>query len=215
GLAVSRLVEETADGAGDLGPDAVDLVDLRLGGLLQIFHGAEAYGEELGRAFAHHADAQAVEEAREPAGLRRLDGAVKIGGGLLGQALELRELLHREVIEIREVVDDSLVHQLGDDALAQVLDVHGPAPAPVEEALLELGGAGAIGAAPDGLALWSLGRRAAGRAAVGHAEGHGAGGTLVLDDLDEIRDHVPRALDEHGVAHADVLPAHLVLVVEA
>src|SRR5262249_2255141 len=97
--------------------------------------------------------------------------------------------------------------------LPQMLDVHGPARAPVEEPLLELSGAGHIGAAPDGLSLRPLGARAARRAGVGHAEWYGLGRTLARDHLHEIGDDVARALDEHGIADADVLAGDLVLVV--
>ena len=37
----------------------------------QLVHAAEARGEELGRALANHADAEAVQQTREPARLRR------------------------------------------------------------------------------------------------------------------------------------------------
>ena len=59
------------------------------------------------------------------------------------------------------------------------------------------------------------GGAAAGRAPVGHRNGCGRRRALGHDDLDEVGDHVARALDEDGVADADVLPPHLVLVVQA
>src|SRR4030095_29869 len=111
--------------------------------------------------------------------------------------------------------DPAAVDQLRDHAFAEMLDVHGAARAEVEEPLLELGGAGAVGAAPPRLALRAHRGAAAGRTVVGHLERHGAGGTLLLDDAHEIWDHAPRALDEHGVPHPDVLAAHLALVVQA
>ena len=49
---------------------------------------------------------------------------LQVGGGLLGQPLEVRELIDRQVIEIGEVAHPLLVDQLGDHALAEVLDVH-------------------------------------------------------------------------------------------
>jgi hypothetical protein len=49
----------------------------------------------------------------------------------------------------------------------------------------------------------------------GMRKGTASGGRFVLDDLDQIRDHVAGPLDEHGVAHPHVLPPHLVLVVQA
>src|SRR3972149_3714423 len=76
GPAVPRLGEEGPDGRGDTRSDAVDLGDLRLAGLLEAVHAAEARGQELRRALADHADAEAVETAGGPARLRGLDGVV-------------------------------------------------------------------------------------------------------------------------------------------
>ena len=86
----------------------------------------------------------------------------------------------------------------------------------MEEPLLELGRARGVGAAPHRLALDAQGDAAAGRAVGGHLERLGLGvGSLGGHDLDQVGDDVAGSLDQHGVAHAHVLPAHLVLVVQA
>src|SRR5439155_23587410 len=92
-----------------------------------------------------------------------------------------------------------------DGRLPQVLDVHGPARAEVEEALLELGGTREVGAPPDRLAFRAEGLGAARRAVGRHVEGLGVGGPLRGDDLDEIGDDVAGALDQDRVPDAYVL----------
>ena len=56
---------------------------------------------------------------------------------LLAHALELRELLLRQAVEVGHVADHSFVHQLIDELVAQAVDVHGAAPGEVEERFLE------------------------------------------------------------------------------
>src|SRR5262249_19209120 len=181
--------------------------DLVAGRLLEALHAAEARREELRRALAHHAYAEAVEDARQPAALRGLDGVDQIGGRLLRQALEARQLLAVEPVGIAEVLDHLPVHELVDHDFAQVLDVHRAPSAPVEETLLELRRARHVRAAPDRFAFRTLGRRAAGRAFARHFEGPGAFRALGGNHLDEVGDDVTGALDEDGIAHAHVFPA--------
>ena len=86
--------------------------------------------------------------------------------------------------------------------------------------LLGLGGADETsGAAADDVGLAALvdlahGRAVAFGAGVGKCIGLGAGGTLRQHDLDDLRDDVAGALDDDGVADADVLAVDLVLVVQ-
>ena len=151
----------------------------------------------------------------EPARLRAVDRRHQVARRLLGEPLELGERLGGERVEVGEVLHHAPVHELADHDLAEVLDVHGPPRAEVKEALLELGRAGGVGAAPDGFALGAEGVGAADRAHRRHAKRLGVGRALGEDDLDEIGDDVARALDQDRVADAHVLLPDLVLVVQA
>ena len=214
-LPVGGLGEELDDGLGDLGADAVDLADLRFRGFLQAIHVDKVRGQELGGALAHVADAQPVQEAGEPAGLRLANGLHQVRRRFLRQALEPGDLLHRELVKPGKVPHHLAVHELAHHGLPEVLDVHGAPRAEVQQPLLQLGRAGGVGAAPDGLALGAIGLGPAGRALGRHLEGMGAGRPFRLDHLDHVGDHIARALDQHRVAHADIFLPDLVLVVEA
>ena len=96
-----------------------------------------------------------------------------------------------------------------------MLDVHRPARPEVAQPLLELGRTGAVGAPPVRLAGGARGHASTGRARRRERERLGVGRPLGEHDLDDIGDHVARALDQDRVAHPDVLPADLVLVMEA
>ena len=53
--------------------------------------------------------------------------AMEVLGRLLREALEVGQGVDVEPVEIGEVAHEPAVHELADDHLAQVLDVHGPA----------------------------------------------------------------------------------------
>ena len=107
------------------------------------------------------------------------------------------------------------IDELVDHALPQMLDVHRPARAPVEQPLLQLGGARAVRAPPVRLPLGAEGDTLAGRAPRRELPGHRVGRAAGLDHLHDVRDDVAGALDQDRVADPDVLAADLVLVVEA
>jgi len=113
----------------------------------------------------------------------------------------------------RDVLYQARVHELLDDPLAEVLDVHRPARAEVAQALLELRREALFMqrqyASPRG------GRRRHALGAPRRERVRRARRALGRHDLDDVGDHVAGALDQHGVADADVLLPDLVLVVEA
>jgi hypothetical protein len=98
-------------------------------------------------------------------------------------------------------------------------DVHGAAAGKVQQGLLALGRAEqAAGAAPVHLALFAHDGAAADRAlAAAHVEVEGlssVGRALLRHHAHHLGDHIARAAHDHGVAHAHILAAVLVLVVQ-
>ncbi len=80
--------------------------------------------------------------------------------------------------------------------------------------LPHLGGASDVGASRHGLSGLAHDVRPADRALVGHNELDLAAGALLLDDLDDLGNHLARALHDHRIADANVLAADLVLVMK-
>src|SRR5205823_1611829 len=113
-----------------------------------------------------------------------------------------------------DVTHEPLLDELVDELLAEALDVHGAARAEEAELLLQLGRAGEPDAAVGHLALGAHDLRAAHRAGGRHAEALLAALPPLGHHLHDVRDHVARALEEDGVADADVLALDLVHVVE-
>ena len=72
----------------------------------------------------------------------------------------------------------------------------------------------AAGAAHHHLAGRAHGVAATDRAGLGEDVGLRAGGALVRQDGDDLRNHIAGALDDHGVAGADVLAGDFVFVVQ-
>ena len=153
-LAVVGLGEVARDRLRDLRADAGDLVDVGLAGGQQRAPCCRSARRGAGpRARPTMRMPSAVEQAREPARLRALDRGEQVARRLLGEPVELGQRLGGEPVEVGEVLHHAAVHELADHDLAEVLDVHGPPRAEVKQPLLELGRAGGVGAAPDGLAL--------------------------------------------------------------
>ena len=101
-----------------------------------------------------------------------------------------------------------------DDLDAQAVDVHGTARAPVDQALGCLRGAVDRDAAIGNLALLTHHARAARGAGLGHLELNGIGGAQLKDGPHDLGNHVARLVHHDGIAHAHVLAADLVDVVQ-
>ena len=107
------------------------------------------------------------------------------------------------------------LQQLVGQRLAQALDVHGAAAGEVREQAEDLGRAGAVGAVassprPRGRTTGVAADRALGR----HLEDLLLARALAQHRPDDLRDDLAGALDDHGVADADVLAPDVVLVVQ-
>ena len=84
----------------------------------------------------------------------------------------------------------------------------------MEQALLDLGRARSVDAAPNSLALLAHRLRAAGGACRWHDERDLVARAPVHYGLDHLRDDITRTLDENDVAYEQALPPHLTLVVQ-
>ncbi len=104
--------------------------------------------------------------------LALLDRGDDVGGGFVGHALEARERLYVEPVDVGRRVDESRIHQLIDQLLAQALDVHRAAAREMQQRLLALGRAEEpTGAARNRLVSEADDRRAAFGALGRHHEG--------------------------------------------
>src|SRR5207253_8234123 len=131
------------------------------------------------------------------------------------EPLQVRDFVDGERVKVGEIFDTLSVHQLFDDRLAEVLDVHGAPRAEVAQACLELRRTRRVQTAPVRLPGQARGGVAADGAAVGEHVGGRVGRPLGHDHLHDVGDDVAGALDAHGGAHAHVLAPDLVLVVQA
>jgi hypothetical protein len=74
--------------------------------------------------------------------------------------------------------------------------------------------AAGVHTAGDGLALRAGDRLPTHGTLLGHLEGVLVAFALLEDGTDDLRDHIPRPLDHHGVADEDALLFYVVLVVQ-
>src|SRR3989442_15480453 len=98
---------------------------------------------------------------------------------------------------------------------AQLFDVQPPPRPEVREPFLQLSRPRAVRAPPVRLAGDPDHLVLARRAFAGELERLAVGRALARDDLDDVGDDVPGALDQPRIADPDVLAPNLVLVVEA
>ena len=136
-------------------------------------------------------------------------------GADLGEALEPEQLLGGERVDVGRIGDQPGVAELEHGALAEALDVHRPARREVDDPLVALERAGRLDAAGVGLALGAhqLGVQRA-RAVRREHPRLGAGRAQREHRPDDLGDDVAGLAHDHRVAGADVLDAHLVLVVQ-
>ena len=119
-----------------------------------------------------------------------------------------------QAVEIGDVFDQAAVDQLIDEFFAQAFDVHGAAGAKEFQTLFELCRAGDADAAVSGFAFFPKDRRTAYRAVVRHDEAPLLAVALFRQDLHNVGNHVAGALDDDGVADADVFAFDFVHVVQ-
>ena len=172
------------------------------------------------------ADAQAKEHARQPAAAALLHlrhdlgcddlahedviaGHAHAAGGARRQCA-----LVEPVVEVGHVGDEPGCHEIADELVAQPVDVHGLAAHPVAEALVGLRRAVNRDTAPGHLALLAHDGATAAGAGARHAELGGVSRTKLQHGTHDLGNHVASLVHHDRVAHAHVLAAHLVLVVQ-
>src|ERR1041384_284881 len=138
-------MEVFVDGMSDGGADLIDGRELLLGGVLQGTEGAELAGQDISDAGADVGDFQAGKETIKAAGFGALDGIDDVLSAFIAHAFQLQKLVLGQTIEIGEGLDQTIVNELLDELLADLLNVHLVAAAEPLEALLEGTRAVAVG----------------------------------------------------------------------
>src|SRR5690606_993409 len=137
-------------------------------------------------------DAEGVEEAGQLGLAGALDGVDQLPRGDVREAVELLDLLDRDVEELRQALHEAGLDEEPGGTLAQALDVEAAAAGEVRDAPHELGGA-LERVRADRVRALAHERRAAARALAGHRE-RGAALVAGVDALHDLGDHVAGAL---------------------
>ena len=147
-------------------------------------------------------------------GVTLLDALFAVGAGIGAPRVQSGDVINRELVEVRDIVDQTGGDHLVDDLVAQAVDVHAAAAHPVEQALLELCGAVDGDAAAGNLAILVDHGAAAHGADLGHLPVDRIGRTLVEHRAHDLGNHVARLVHDDGVALAHVFATDLVDVVQ-
>ena len=116
------------------------------------------------------------------------------------------------MVQIGEILHQARIHQLIDDLLSQPVDIHGVTAGEMNQRLFALARTCRIHAAVGHLVRILVNAAAAIRAARRHHNRAPVG--ALLDDLEDVRDHFPGALDQHRIADLKAQPLDLVHVVQ-
>src|SRR5579883_1076301 len=183
-------------------------------------------GQQLRRRLADLADAERVDEAVERDRAAPVDRLQELARRHFAPALARADLgvALMEAEDVRRRLDQTVAPEGEDVLLAEPVDIEGKARAEMDEALDRLCRADeAAGAAPRGFARLADGEAAADRALRlrrprrrqlrTHRKGRRRGPSLG-HHRDDLRDDVAGALDDDGVAVAEVLARDLVLVMQ-
>ena len=147
-------------------------------------------------------------------GVALLDALFAVGAGIGAPRVQAGDIVDRELVEVRDIVDQPGGDHLVDDLVAQAIDVHAAAAHPVEQTLLELCGAVDGHAAVGNLAILVNHGAAAHGADLGHVPVDRIGRALVEHGTHDLGNHVACLVHDDGVALAHVLAANLVDVVQ-
>ena len=147
-------------------------------------------------------------------GIALLNALFAVGAGVHAPRVQAGDVVDRELVEVRDIVDQASGDHLVDDLVAQAVDVHAAAAHPVEQALLELCGAVDGHAAVGHLAILVNHGAAAHGTDLGHLPVNAVGRALVEHGAHDLGNHVARLVHDDGVALAHVLAADLVDVVQ-
>src|SRR3989454_746811 len=171
--------------------------------------------EDLGDLLPHARDAQGVDETLELALSRTLNAFEYVLRGLLRHALEAREGLDIQAVQVGGAFHQVALDELVDQLLAQALDIHGAARGEMQQGLLALRLAvQPAGAACCGLARHPHHRRGAHRAFLGHREALRRPARALALHADDFRNDIAGAAHDDRVADPDILAPELVLVVQ-
>ena len=161
------------------------------------------------------ADTQRIDESRQRRFTAGGDRRVQILGGLRTHAVQPRERLRVQSVDIGDVFDELTFDELVDQFVAEAFDVDREPRGEVADGFLALRGAiETARTARHRLVVSAKDLRPARWTRCRHDDAGGIGGTSGFDDLHDLRDHVAGAPHEHGVAdhHAEAL--HFVHVVQ-
>ena len=159
-------------------------------------------------------DAEPVDDPRQRTAKGRLDAPVEVLRAPAGISVQAFERLGGEPIQVCWLAKQVALDQLVDDRVARTLDVHATATGEVQQAAQSLRRTPGIGAAPDHATLLAFGRRVADRASFRHRPFRLGAVAGVEHRTHDLRDHVACSLQDHGVAHAQILAPDLVDVVQ-
>ena len=226
--------QELLDARRNLGTDALALGDILFARQDKLVNRQESLGDNLAHALAHMADAQGKQHATERLalglvelgddflgrleahrdGVALLDALFAIGAGIGASRVQSGDIVHRKLVEVRDIVDQASGDHLVDDLVAQAVDVHAATAHPVQQTLLELRWAIDGHTTIGNLAVLVDHGAAAYGADLGHLPVNAVDRALVEHGTHNLGDHVTRLVHDDGVALAHVLAADLVDVVQ-
>ena len=147
-------------------------------------------------------------------GVARLDAALGVGCRIEATCVERGDIFDAQLVEIAHVAHEPGFEHLVDDFLAQAVDIHAASAYPMQQTLLGLRGAIHRHAAIGDLAFVIHHRAAACGAVRGHIPLNGASGAFFQHGANNLGNHVAGFMHHDGVAHAHVLAANLVDVMQ-
>ena len=214
-FAVVWLVEESAQGQRHDGAHVVHLQQLFDTGVHDGVEFAEMAGQVLGSGFTDVANTQAVEEAWQGGLFGLFQRGQHVLGGLVGHTVKARQGHQAEFVQVwqgpHHLGFDQLVHQL----FTQAFDVHGAALGEVQHGLFALGRAEqAAGAAVVHLGFLAHHGAAADGAGAGHTEVGHVRGTWLLNNANNLWNHIPCPANDGRVTHPHAFAPQLKQVVQ-
>ncbi len=226
-LSVVRVGEEGMNLVGDFQPH-IRQIHQHLGqGTLDALQRAQRARQQLGGFLSHIGNAQGVDETRQGRRPTGLNGRQQILGRQLGKAVQRQHLLIGQAIQVRRGGHQAGINQLLDALFAQAINIHGPTRDEVNDRLFKLrltgqtadtavdrafaGGRARLAALDQ---LRALHRRAAYRAIARHLHRPRIRRAAFGNHLHHLRDHIPGAADNHGIADHHAQPRDFVHVVQ-
>ena len=159
------------------------------------------------------ANSEAVDDTIESGVARALDGGKDVAGALVGHAVEAGELFVGETKEIVEFLDQTCLDKLGDQLVAEAVDIESCLGGKMANRLAHPGRTVEVDAEVGNLPFFVDNRAATYGAMRRHLE-FGRAGVTGLGNADDVGDDVAGALDENRIILADVLAANLVEIVQ-